>query len=79
MATRSQLWTAHHITERELKEGNATTADICERYGVTARTVYRWRASGLLKGRKMGRCIVYSHNEVKALEKALQGRERGTR
>lgn len=76
--TRSNLAKQHGITEHELLDQNITTNDICQRFRVTRRSVYRWRNAGLLKGHKLGRHIVYSTEEVEALEQLLEARDKAT-
>ena len=40
-----------------------TTRDICELFGITARTVMEWRKNGVLKPIRIGRKSIYYKSE----------------
>lgn len=44
-------------------------ADVCERYSVTRRTVYRWVGNGMLHARKAGRKLYFDKDDVDGLLK----------
>jgi|LakMenEpi03Aug12_release.lakeMendotaPanAssembly.Ray.scaffolds.fasta_scaffold505138_2 excisionase family DNA binding protein len=42
--------------------------------GCSARTIHRWLAAGLLKGRKLGGCTRIAEDDLKAFLEALPAR-----
>lgn len=46
------------------KKNIYTTDDVCELYGVTRRSVYRWIRSGKLDAHKVGRRNYFTPEEV---------------
>ena len=43
-----------------------TTQDVCEAYGVTPHTVYRWKGEGRINGVKVGKFNYFKPEEVEA-------------
>lgn len=43
-----------------------TTQDVCEAYGVTPHTVYRWKGEGRISGVKLGKFNYFKPEEVEA-------------
>lgn len=58
----------------DLGEYTLTTADVCERYGVSECTVYRWKAKGRISGVKIGRSTYYRPQDVEAVAKPFEAR-----
>ena len=50
-----------------------TTEQVCDLYGVTRRTVYRWKQAGRLHGTKAGRRLLFDRAEVEALAGTGEG------
>lgn len=67
------------MTQLPAKTTYLTTEDVCETYHVTNRTVYRWRAAGVLQGVKVGRRVLYTPEEVAKLGETLDARDRAIR
>lgn len=49
-----------------------TVADVCRIFNVDKNTVYRWRASGRIKGFKVGRRVYFSQADVEAVTKTYR-------
>ena len=48
----------------EMRGGLLEVRDICELYGVSRRTVYRWIKAGKLTGKKAGQKWLFSRESV---------------
>ena len=44
--------------------GTQTAEQVAARFGVTPRTVYKWRTNGLIQGARVGHWLVFSDTEV---------------
>ena len=56
--------------ELRLKEESfITTEQVCNKYGVSKPTLWRWDKSGKLKAKRLGRKVLYSETSIiKAME-----------
>lgn len=65
------------LSKSDVQENYFTTEELCEMFGVTRRSVYRWKKAGLLSyGLKAGQSCLYTPEEVQALKSALKNRSK---
>jgi len=53
--------------------GTQTAEQVAELFGVTLRTLYKWRYNGLIEGQRVGHYLLFSDAEVERFKRERYG------